>query len=39
MRNLRTRYRARRDMVELQRAIEQASTPSMRDELLALVNR
>jgi hypothetical protein len=39
MRNMRTRLRARREMRELERAIETAATPSMRDELLALASR
>lgn len=39
MRNMRKRIRARRDVLELQRAIETAATPSMREELLALANR
>ena len=38
MRNMRTRIRARRDVRELERAIQTAATPSMRDELLALRN-
>jgi hypothetical protein len=36
---MRTRLRARREMRELERAIETAATPSMRDELLALASR
>jgi hypothetical protein len=39
MRNMRTRLRARRDVRDLERAIETAATPSMRDELLALASR
>jgi hypothetical protein len=39
MRNMRNRFRARRDVRELERAIETAATPSMRDELLALASR
>jgi len=39
MRNMRNRLRARRDVRELERAIETASSPSMRDELLALASR
>jgi hypothetical protein len=39
MRNMRTRIRARRDLRELERAIETAPSPSMRDELLALASR
>ena len=39
MRKMRTRMRARRDVRELERAIETATTPSMRDELLALASR
>jgi hypothetical protein len=39
MRKMRTRIRARRDVRELERAIETAATPSMRDELLALASR
>jgi hypothetical protein len=35
---MRTRIRARRDVRELERAIETAA-PSMRDELLALASR
>lgn len=39
MRKMRTRIRARRELQELERAIETAATPSMRDELLALASR
>jgi hypothetical protein len=39
MRNMRNRIRARRDVRDLERAIEAAATPSMRDELLALASR
>lgn len=39
VKKMRTRIRARRELQELERAIETAATPSMRDELLALASR
>lgn len=39
MNKMRTKLRHRRDMMDLQRAIRQAPTASMRDELLALASR
>jgi hypothetical protein len=33
------KYRERRDLVALERAIERAATPSMRNELIALASR
>ena len=39
MNKMRSKLRHRRDMVDLQRAIQNAPTQSMRDELLALASR
>jgi hypothetical protein len=39
MNKMRMKLRTRRDIMDLQRAINQAPTQSMRDELLALASR